>query len=61
MIRKGLATISVEVGKIFPHIVNMRRTHQQPQAKPASSALTTWRLTASVERRVGIEKRELSP
>jgi len=60
MIMENLATISVEVGETFPRIVNTRRTHQQPQAEPASLALMTQRPTTSIERRVSIEKRELS-
>jgi hypothetical protein len=60
-IAENLATISVEVGETFPRVVNTRRTHQQPQAKPTSPTLMTQRPAASAERRVNIEKRELSP
>jgi hypothetical protein len=61
MIMENHVTISVEVGETFPHIMNTRRTHQQPQAEPASPALMTWRSTTSTERRDSVEKRELSP
>ena len=59
-VMENLTTISVEVVEMSPRIGNLRRTHQQPQAEPASLALMTQRPTTSIERRVSIEKRELS-